>query len=382
MTKPCTVVIITSSFPTSGDGSEAAGAFVADFAIELGKLVNVRVVAPGPKKTKELWCESIEIFRYPTPERPLSTLNPLNPADAWRIANVMRAGYLATEAALDEGCVQHILALWALPCGEWARSCAQKYGVNYSVWTLGSDIWSLGRIPIVRSFLRKVLRNAKHCWSDGLKLAHDTEAIAGREVHLLPSTRRTSRSRNQPLSECPPYSLLFLGRWHPNKGIDLLFEAIDLLTENQWKRIKKIRICGGGPLQREVESNIRRLSEAGRPVLLSGFLDRESAEEAIIDADWLLIPSRIESIPVVFSDAMKLKCPVIATPVGDLPALLQGKTGGVVAKDLSAKSFHKAMEAALLSSPYDLSSGIRELAAQFDISDIAAKVYSSLVTND
>ena len=59
------------------------------------------------------------------------------------------------------------------------------------------------------------------CYSDGIKLAEDTRRIAGREVQFLPSTRRIGRVRSEPPRAAAPYRLLFLGRWHPNKGIDL-----------------------------------------------------------------------------------------------------------------------------------------------------------------
>jgi len=379
MSNPPTLVIVTSSFPISGDGSEAAGAFVADLAIELSKLMRVRVVAPGRRTEREQWHEGIEIFRYQTPDQPLSTLKLWNPADAWRILKVMRAGRSATAASLEDGSATHILALWALPCGEWARYCARKYDVDYSVWTLGSDIWSLGRIPIVKSFLRRVLQNARHCWSDGLKLAEDTKAIAGREVDFLPSTRQVMRARIEPLRTAPPYRLLFLGRWHVNKGADLLLEAIDLLNEDDWKRIEVLHICGGGPEQKLIESSVQRLKAAGRPVVLKGFLDRNFAEGAIASADWLLIPSRIESIPIIFSDAMKLQCPVVAMPVGDIPALLAQKPGGILSENLNAHSFHKAIKAALHSSPCQLSNGMTELATQFDLPEISLKIHHSLV---
>jgi glycosyltransferase involved in cell wall biosynthesis len=34
--------------------------------------------------------------------------------------------------------------------------------------------------------------------------------------------------------------------------------------------------------------------------------------------DYIVIPSRIDSIPVILSDALQKKCPIIATKVGDM----------------------------------------------------------------
>ena len=173
------IVLVTTSFPIHGDGSEAAGSFVSDLTEELARREPVRVVAPGATSAREQWSVGVEVFRFAAPERPLSTLKPWNPADLMAIHQVLRAGLDATRDAARAGATAHILALWALPSGYGARRAARESGVPYSVWTLGSDIWTLGRIPLVRGYLRGVLREARTCYSDGLRLAVDTRRIGG-----------------------------------------------------------------------------------------------------------------------------------------------------------------------------------------------------------
>lgn len=379
MTAQPALVLITSSFPISGDGSEAAGAFVADLAEELAKHVPVRVVAPGCTEAHESWPNGVEVIRYIAPDQALSTLRLWHPSDAIRVLRVLRAGRRATEQAVAVGPTAHVLALWALPCGYWARCSARRHGVGYSVWTLGSDIWSLGHLPIVRSMLRRVLRDAEHRWSDGLKLRDDTQAIAGRPVEFLPSTRRIDRIRTEPLRFMPPYRLLFLGRWHPNKGIDLLLETLDLLTDDDWSLIERVSICGGGLLEPMVKAGVAKLKTAGRPVELRGYLARDEAQDALLDADYLLIPSRIESIPVVFSDAMKLDCAVVAMPVGDLARLvLEEPVSGVVASEVSKKGFSAALRNALARPRSGFATGVRQNASRFHLASIAQRLANQL----
>ena len=372
------LVLVSSSFPILGDGSEAAGAFVADLAGEVSTLgIDVRVVAPGRARARETWCRGVEVFRYPSPEQPLSTLNPVSPLDAWRILSVVTEGQRATEAAVTRGAVRHIFALWALPCGHWARASARRHGLSYSVWTLGSDIWSLGRIPGIRSYLRRILRGASSRWSDGLELAEATQAIAGMQVGFLPSTRRITGKSIEPRKTVGPYRLLFLGRWHSNKGVDLLLDALQLLDESDWARIEAIEIHGGGPLDAQVRVGVQALQAAGRPVELGGFLGRDAAESAILRADWLLIPSRIESIPIIFSDAMKLGCPVVSTPVGDLPKLVAGRRpAGILAQAATAPEFAMAMSEALSRGGGAFCEGVASHKASFDLGSIAARVAS------
>lgn len=377
MTQPSALVIVTSSFPISGDGSEAAGAFVADLAEELANHVPIRVVAPGHADARESWAKGVEVFRYAAPEQALSTLRLWHPADALRVMRVLRAGQRATEQAVTAGPTAHVLALWALPCGQWARRSARRHGIGYSVWTLGSDIWSLGRIPLVRSLLRRVLREAEHCWSDGLKLRDDTQAIADRPVEFLPSTRRIDRVRTEPLRTRPPYRLLFLGRWHPNKGVDLLLEALALLSDEDWSRIECVTICGGGPLEPLVKTAVASLQDAGRPVVLRGYLARDEAQDAMLAADYLLIPSRIESVPVVFSDAVKLRCAVVACPVGDLPELIAGDDPcGLVSQSSNAKNISEVLARTVRLSASDFRDGMARAGETFNLALVAKRLAS------
>lgn len=375
MTQPA-FVMVTTSYPMAGDGREAAGSFVADLAEEIARSMPVRVVAPGTESRVE-GSDTLRIYRYRAPAKPLSTLKPWNLGDLASLLSVHSGGSEAVETAVAAGPVARLLALWALPSGQWARRAACRHGIPYSIWTLGSDVWSLGKIPVVRNLLAKVLAQADTCYSDGLQLAEDTRRIGGREVAFLPSTRRIDLDRQVPVRSSPPYRLLFLGRWHSNKGIDLLLQALELLAENDWARIESVSICGGGPMQEEVFREVERLQRAGRPVTRRGYLNKAEAEAAIASADYLLIPSRIESIPVVFSDAMKLACPVISMPVGDLPALIDGYDVGWVAKSVSAHAYAIAITEALAEVPATRTGSLQRCAETFDLAAIAHNLMSS-----
>lgn len=377
MKKP-TLVLVTTSFPIVGDGSEAAGSFVADLVDELSKYINVRVVAPGSKTRREQLSESVKVYRYSAPSQPLSTLKPWKLSDLRWGVKVLRGGLQATREATFDG-AEHIFALWGLPSGEWARKIAQETGLDYSVWMLGSDVWSLGRVPVLRGMLARVIRHAKNAYADGYKLAEDAECIAGDSVQFLPSTRRIDSMHPKPPQSQPPYRLLFLGRWHPNKGTDLLLDALAMLNDDDWVHIDSLEIQGGGPLAPLVNERIKVLQQAGRPIELGGFLAKHEAEAAILRADWVMIPSRIESIPVVFSDAMKLERPVISMPVGDLPTLFEQEKFGVLAEEVSAIAYCQAIRDALVSSTVQFAGGIKEHSASFELGRLARMIIKKMV---
>ena len=366
------IVLVTTSFPITGDGSEAAGAFVADLAEELATHLHVRVVAPGENTLVEAWSDNLEIFRYAAPKRPLSTLKMWRPSDFIWMMRVLSGGRSATRNAIKGA--DHIMALWALPCGDWARHAGRRQGTPYSVWTLGSDIWTLGKIPVLRSYLRIILRGASRCWSDGMKLSKDTQAIAGRPVDFLPSTRRIEQKRAQPRRTQAPYRLLFLGRWHQNKGIDLLLQSLDLLSEEDWGRIEKVTIAGGGPLEATVRIEAKKLRDAGHPVEILGYLPREQSQESMCASDFLLIPSRIESIPLVFSDAIKLGLPVIAMPTGDLIDLVMPEIG-ILSKQIDSAAFAIAIRDAIAIE--NKSYALEGLAEKFKLDSIAESIISA-----
>lgn len=338
-------LLISTSFARGGDGSEAAGVFVADIAEELSARMPVRVVAPGRVEAVARHGD-IEIWTFRAPDKPLSLLSPANPGNWTTIVATLRSLRRVAIAAGADGRVAHCLAFWVLPSGWAARSLKRAHGVDYSVWALGSDIWSLGRLPLVRGFLKRISRQAKAAYADGVKLGADAAALTGREFAFLPSTRKLDAERDTPVSRSAPWRLLFLGRWHPNKGVDLLLEALGLLTDEDWRSIAHVHIAGGGPLAESVAAAVEALQKAGRPVRLSGYLDKQGAAQAFGSADRLLLPSRIESIPVVYSDAMKFGLPVVSMPVGDLPSLIGAGTGWL-AEDVSARAFADAIARSL-----------------------------------
>jgi len=366
------IVLLTTSYPDGVPGAEAAGSFVADFAAELSRHTRVTVLAAGARDATET-SENLTVIRFAVPRLPLSLLSPLRP-DHWSaIIGTLRAGHRALEQLLQESRPNHVLALWALPAGYWAAKLATRYGCKFSVWALGSDIWGLGKIPLVRGVLRRVLQQADGLYADGYLLAADVEKLCGRKCEFLPSTRRLLPTVASEKSPGVPYRLAFLGRWHPNKGVDLLLAALQQLDDSDWSAIAAVRICGGGPLHDAVHTSVHALQASGRPITVHGYLDKVAAADLIGWADYLMLPSRIESIPVIFSDAVQLQTPIIATPVGDLPRLQEQYQFGVLAEQATASAYAAAIRAALAMSAASFRPKLAEAQRDFDLAAIAQR---------
>lgn len=365
------LALVTTSFPYGVGGSEAAGSFVVDLAEALAQSCRVTVIAPGLESGQSN-DNGIRVQRFKVPALPLSLLRALNPLDWRRIFLVIRSGARAVRDVSQKDRFDHMLALWALPSGYWARCAARAQSIPFTVWGLGSDIWSLGRIPIVRGILRKVLAESHCCFADGYELVQQMERIAGRRCEFLASARRLPKVTSRIASRSAPYTMAFLGRWHVNKGVDLLLEALKKLDDSCWTQIQEIRICGGGPMEQLVAREIELLRKLGRPVFQFGFLDKREAAELFQWADFVLLPSRIESIPVVFSDAVHSMRPLISTPVGDLPELMERYRLGVLAQNVTAIAYAQAIAKAVTVGPAVFAERMGEAARVFDIDKIAS----------
>jgi len=371
------IAILTTSYPDNIPGSEAAGSFVEDFARELSGSVRVTVVTAS-SSDRTSTEGNLTVQRFAVPKLPLSLLNPMWPNHWISIIVTLHRGLEAVKQLATKDRPDHIFALWALPCGYWANVVARKFHIPYSIWALGSDIWSLGKIPLVRSYLRHVLKNAHACYADGYQLANEVKKLGGRDCLFLPSTRHLEPLSTKHPSMMPPYKLAFLGRWHSNKGPDLLLDALALLSEHDWEKIKEVRLGGGGPLAAHIYQHVDALVEMGRPVSTCGFLDKNDACALLHWADYLMLPSRVESIPVVFSDAAKLNTPIVATPVGDLPRLYTSYQYGVLARGATPAAFSRAIQKALNRAPHDFVDNLAKVSSEFDLGRIAGVFLDNL----
>jgi glycosyltransferase involved in cell wall biosynthesis len=160
--------------------------------------------------------------------------------------------------------------------------------------------------------------------------------------------------------------------------VDLLLQALRCLGDEDWCRVDEVRIAGGGPLEAAVHEAVDDLRGRGRPVTTLGYLDAPAAAELLGWTDWVVIPSRVESVPLVYGDAVQAGRGVVVTPVGDLPELVSGTCAGVVAGAPTAAGLAEALRRGLGGDPRVAGRGAAAAAAEFSVDRIAAGLLDAL----
>ncbi len=131
-------------------------------------------------------------------------------------------------------------------------------------------------------------------------------------------------------------TLLFVGRFAFNKGIDVLLSAARSLERAGDRRFRFI-LAGDGPER-------ARMEREGMPsqVVLAGKVDDDALERLYAQCHALVLPTRFEGMPTVVLEAMARARPVIVSDVG-AAAELVGATNGFLVPPGDEQAFLQAL---------------------------------------
>jgi len=176
---------------------------------------------------------------------------------------------------------------------------------------------------------RRVLRAARAIVAESTVAARLAEheapgvptTILAREGVAIPETAVTVTRQ--------PCTVAFVGRLAPDRGLDVLFRALESVPGHQWR----LAIVGDGPERERLEALARQVHLPARLRWL-GALSGEALGAAWLTFDLVVVTSRgssswAEPTGAVALEAMARGIPVIATTSGALPDVL-GEAGIVV----------------------------------------------------
>ena len=324
------ICIITSSFPSRIDDTVQAP-FLFDFIRELRKRGHrIFVFTQDRQGEKEEFLEGVKVNWFPwiKSKKPLVQLNPFSPLDFFRILNLFYHGRIGLPAFIRENKVEVCLALWVLPSGYFANQAFRKTKIPYSIWSLGTDIYRYGENPFLFPMMRRIIREAKGVFADGFDLSKKVEERFGRRCFFLATTRTIEKTGpkkpEKPKNPESPYRFLFVGRIEKVKGIDLLLESMAYLKREALN--VHLTVVGRGGMEERAKSFIKE-RELGQHVSWMGNVSDQTLASLYESSDCVVIPSRSESIPLVFSEALRFNKELIVTDVGDMGML--GRQYGV-----------------------------------------------------
>jgi glycosyltransferase involved in cell wall biosynthesis len=171
-------------------------------------------------------------------------------------------------------------------------------------------------------------------------LADNARRLGARDVRVVPALAPAlppaERSRDEVRGELGLDAgrplVVAVGRLHPQKGYDVLLDAVA-----RWEAGERLRpaplvaIAGDGPLEDRLAARIR---EQRLPVLLLG--RRSDVADLLGAADLCVLPSRWEGSPFTGQEALRSGTPLVATRAGGMPDLFGDAASFVPVGDAGA----------------------------------------------
>jgi glycosyltransferase involved in cell wall biosynthesis len=221
---------------------------------------------------------------------------------------------------------------------------AEKYGLHYILQAHGSLPRNTPRQGLKWMFDvlfgHRILKSA----STVIALNH-AEArqyrnmgVPERKIRIIPNGIDLSEYSTLPCKGCfkkkfnipeDKKIVLYLGRIHETKGIDLLVRAHAYLS----KSIKPndVLLIVAGPDDgyfNQIKSLVDSLGMSGN-VLFTGFINNEDKLRALVDAEVLVSPSFF-GFPITFLEACAVGVPIVSSNMGDTLDWIDNNVGYVV----------------------------------------------------
>ncbi|KKG29861.1 glycosyltransferase [Methanosarcina mazei] len=232
---------------------------------------------------------------------------------------------------------------------------AKKYNVPYVIQAHGSVLPFFQKQLLKKIFDvlfgNKILNDA----SKAIAL-NETEAsqyekmgVSPNKIKIVPNGIDLSDFTNSPKKSTfrGKYSIsddtkiiLYVGRIHRSKGIDLLVNSYSTLI-NKIPNSILVLVGPGNEFQDELNKLCEKL-EIRENVLFTGFVDKKEKMAAFVDADVFVTPT-FTGFPVSFLEACVFGLPIITTTKGDNLDWIDNKVGYVVPynnKELSDAIFN------------------------------------------
>jgi D-inositol-3-phosphate glycosyltransferase len=178
------------------------------------------------------------------------------------------------------------------------------------------------------------LEQADLAWYCGADVDRVRVVPCGVDVELFaPGERAAARAR---LGLGPEWTLLFVGRPTPIKGLEGLLQALAHLKSDGFREAGMRLVIVGGDRDERRDDGRRRLRALAQRLGIDAWLDFRGPQPQTVlpdyyrAADLCLVPSHHESFGMAALEAMACGAPVVASRVGGLATTIQDGVTGVL----------------------------------------------------
>lgn len=154
----------------------------------------------------------------------------------------------------------------------------------------------------------------------------ETMGVPQSKIHLLYSLYMDFEIYKPLAIQDKPYDVLFVGRLASNKGILLLIDAITQVAQTH--PTVKLAIRGNGNLHDTINQQIVAASIEKNVLFLPRVDKTDDMAKVYQQAKMLVCASTVEGNPRVTIEAMACAIPVISTPVGIMPEVIEDGENG------------------------------------------------------
>ena len=261
-----------------------------------------------------------------------------SPAAIWAIANLCKSHQVdIIHAHLQKAFIASLLATYLCP----SRLVLHEHG---PIFRGGAGCIYRRLLRLLGSRADAIIANseaAKSALQRTMRTAEVPMAVVPNFIDLEqfdPDRYERGRIRESLGIDGDKFIVGFVGRLDRAKGADLLVEAAAVLRKDG--DTFRFLVVGDGPERGHLDSQIHRLG-LDQVVTLTGL--RENTAQIMRAFDVGVVPSRREAFGIAALEMMRMKVPVIVSPVGGLPELVRDGETGVVLSQLSPEAMAESI---------------------------------------
>ncbi len=324
------ILILTSNFPANR-ADFIQHPFQFDFIDLLMKNNHtVTILTHAKAEIHEKVREDLDINWFPwrRVQGRLIDINFFRARNIISLLSLIYNGAKHTREIIRQKRIELVICFVVLPSGLYVyfNTLLGTLRTPYLLWALGSDINKYRKNIFVRPLLKSIIRKSAQIFADGFELCSTIMEMTGRNCEFLPTFRKI-RTLTAPSGVVnSPVSFFYVGRHAKVKGIDLLIDALIGLEKSNPRLNYRVIIAGEGELTPLIMGRVIE-NKLNHRVKFEGQVSDNHLFDLYSQADCVIIPSRSESIPVVFSESLQFGKPMIVTDVGDMGML--GRKYGV-----------------------------------------------------